>query len=210
MGEVSSPVRHPRVWVDDSHLILRRGLVATLNAGGLQVVGQSAGFNPRPEPDACDVLLFEAERGGLRNAVQARGPSMALVAMIRSADEELMYAAVEAGVIAIMIHSDLTPPNLLNCVRSASHGRANLPADIVPAILGRAASGGHREGWASLGRRELAVLRLVAEGESTRDIADKMCYSERTVKNIVHDLLVRMNCRNRAHAVALATRQGII
>ena len=92
----------------------------------------------------------------------------------------------------------------------SAHGRASLPAECVPTILSRAASGGHREGWASLGPRELEVLRLVADGESTRDIADKMCYSERTVKNIVHDLLVRMNCRNRAHAVALATRQGII
>jgi DNA-binding NarL/FixJ family response regulator len=210
MGGVSSPVRYPRVWVDDSNLILRRGLVATLTGGGIHVAGQSAGLVPLPDPDNCDVLLFEAERGGLRNAVRASGPSMHLVAMIRSADEELLYAAVEAGVVAIMVHTDLTPPSLLNCVRAAAHGRASLPAELVPAILGRAASGGHREGWASLGRRELAVLRLVAEGESTRDIADKMCYSERTVKNIVHDVLVRMNCRNRAHAVALATRQGII
>ncbi len=210
MNGEESPLRYPRVWVDDSHLILRRGLVATLTAGGIHVVGQSSGLDPGPGPDECDVLLFEAEGGGLRTAVQRRGPEMHLVAMIRSADEGLLYAAVEAGVVAVMLHADLTPPNLLNCVRAAAHGRASLPADVVPAILGRAASAGHREGWASLGRRELAVLRLVAEGESTRDIADKMCYSERTVKNIVHDLLVRMNCRNRAHAVALATRRGII
>ncbi|MCP3993672.1 MAG: response regulator transcription factor [bacterium] len=135
---------------------------------------------------------------------------MQLVAMIRSADEDLLYSAIEAGVVSVLLHTDLTPANLLNCVRAAAHQRASLPADCVPAILGRAASRGHREGWARLGTRELAVLRLVADGESTRDIADKMCYSERTVKNIVHDLLVRMNCRNRAHAVALATRQGII
>jgi DNA-binding CsgD family transcriptional regulator len=37
-----------------------------------------------------------------------------------------------------------------------------------------------------------------------------LCFSERTVKNIVHDVLMKLNCRNRAHAVAMATRQGVI
>jgi len=210
MAGVSPAARSPRVWVDDSHLVLRRGVIATLASGGFHVAGQSGGFRPCPDATSCDVLLFEVEHGGLRNAIRAKGPDMQLVAMVRSADEDLLYEAVEAGVVAVLLHADLTPSNLLNCVRSAAHGRVSLPAEIIPAILSRAATAGRRRGWASLGNRELSVLRLVADGESTRDIADKMCYSERTVKNIVHDMLVKMNCRNRAHAVALATRQGII
>ena len=86
VGEFAAD-RFPRVWVDDSHLIMRRGLVATLKAGGFHVAGQSASFDPHPDPDGCDVLLFEAEGGGLRNAVRARGPAMRLAAMIRTADE---------------------------------------------------------------------------------------------------------------------------
>ena len=54
------------------------------------------------------------------------------------------------------------------------------------------------------------MLRLLSKGESTRQIAEDLCYSEKTVKNIVHDVLVRMNCRNRAQAVALATERGLI
>ena len=54
------------------------------------------------------------------------------------------------------------------------------------------------------------MLALLAEGSDTKEIAGRLSYSERTVKNIVHDLLVKMNCRTRAHAVALATRQGVI
>jgi DNA-binding NarL/FixJ family response regulator len=61
-----------------------------------------------------------------------------------------------------------------------------------------------------LAGREVSVLRLLAEGESTREIAENLSYSERTVKNIVHDLLMKLDCRTRAHAVALATRQGVI
>jgi DNA-binding CsgD family transcriptional regulator len=61
-----------------------------------------------------------------------------------------------------------------------------------------------------LSEREYDVLRMLADGESTRGIAQRLSYSERTVKTIVRDLLVKMNCKTRAHAVALAARQGVI
>lgn len=59
---------------------------------------------------------------------------------------------------------------------------------------------------------DVVVLDLDAEEgpELARSIAQRLCYSERTIKNIVHDVLVKTNCRTRAHAVALATRQGFI
>jgi DNA-binding NarL/FixJ family response regulator len=58
--------------------------------------------------------------------------------------------------------------------------------------------------------RELAVLQMLADGMATREIAEELSYSERTVKNVVHDLLEKLNCRTRAHAVALAIRHGVI
>lgn len=58
--------------------------------------------------------------------------------------------------------------------------------------------------------RELAVLRMLADGEVTRGIAEQLNYSERTVKNIVRDVLVKLDCRTRAHATARAIRRGLI
>ena len=58
--------------------------------------------------------------------------------------------------------------------------------------------------------RETAVLRLLAEGLSTAEVAVRLAYSERTVKNVVYDLTVRLDVRNRTHAVALAIREGLI
>ena len=63
---------------------------------------------------------------------------------------------------------------------------------------------------ARLSPREAEVLRLVAEGQDTAEIALQMCYSERTVKNILHDLTTRLQLRNRTHAVAYAMREGLI
>ena len=73
-----------------------------------------------------------------------------------------------------------------------------------------AAAGAGETADRDLTGRELDVLRLLAEGRSTRDIAQRLSYSERTVKNIVHDVLEKLHGRTRAHAVALASRLGII
>ena len=51
---------------------------------------------------------------------------------------------------------------------------------------------------------------MIADGHDTKEIALELCYSERTVKNIIHDLTTRLQLRNRAHAVAYAVRQGLI
>jgi DNA-binding NarL/FixJ family response regulator len=54
------------------------------------------------------------------------------------------------------------------------------------------------------------VLRLIADGFDTREIASKLSYSERTVKNVLHGITTRLRLRNRAHAVAYALRNGLI
>jgi DNA-binding NarL/FixJ family response regulator len=61
-----------------------------------------------------------------------------------------------------------------------------------------------------LSTRETDVLRLMAQGMEIREIAEKLSYSERTIKNSVHDVLNRFDLRNRAHAVAFALREGLI
>jgi DNA-binding NarL/FixJ family response regulator len=61
-----------------------------------------------------------------------------------------------------------------------------------------------------LERREVDVLRLLAEGLGTPEIATKLCYSERTVKNIIHGVLTRLQLRNRTQAVAYAVRTGAL
>jgi DNA-binding NarL/FixJ family response regulator len=54
------------------------------------------------------------------------------------------------------------------------------------------------------------VLRLIADGHDTNEIARPLCYSQRTVKNVLHDVTSRLKLRNRFHAVAYAVREGLI
>jgi DNA-binding NarL/FixJ family response regulator len=77
-------------------------------------------------------------------------------------------------------------------------------------IDGRLPRGGHDVIITTLAERERCVLQLFADGLSTREVARQMCYSERTIKNVLQDLTIRLNVRNRTHAVAYAVRHGWI
>ena len=65
-------------------------------------------------------------------------------------------------------------------------------------------------GTDGLNDRERSVLVLLAEGLDTTEIAQRLAYSERTIKNIIHDVITRLNLRNRSHAVAYAIKSGIV
>ena len=64
--------------------------------------------------------------------------------------------------------------------------------------------------FSGLTDREVKVLRLLADGLDTGEVGRQLFLSERTVKNVVHDITSRLNLRNRTHAVAYAVRQGLI
>ena len=117
---------------------------------------------------------------------------------------------LEAGVHGVLPHAELTCEALISAVRAVVSGAAVVvPAQVMPRVLHPRP--GHRpQTPGSLSDREREVLRWLAEGSDTREIASGLCFSERTVKNVVHDILMKLNCRTRAHAVALATRSGVI
>ena len=198
------------VWIDDQHPIFRKGIAACLTAHGFEISGESSGFAPAPQLGSLDVLVFEADGRRLGRAVRhVAGTDTKLVGVMHVLAEQALYEAVDAGVAGILTRSEIEPHVLVSTLQTVQAGSATLPAESVPKLLEQAANGApHRP--RSLAPRELAVLELLAGGSDTRGIATELAYSERTVKNIVHDVLMKMNCRNRAHAVAVATRQGII
>jgi DNA-binding NarL/FixJ family response regulator len=200
-----------RVWVDDRNAIFRRGLVACLMLDGFAVAGESSRLEPEPDSSRIDVLLFDLESGGLQRAVHAtEGSDVRLVGVARTPAEEMLLDGVQAGLAGFLIRSQLTPAALSSSLRAVVAGNGTMPPALLARLVESLARGTSRGASGPLAQRELGVLRLLAEGDDTRDIASKLSYSERTVKNIVHDVLVKLNCRSRAHAVALATRQGVI
>ncbi|BCB88726.1 helix-turn-helix transcriptional regulator [Phytohabitans suffuscus] len=127
-----------------------------------------------------------------------------------------LIPAVELGVRALASRAEATGHRLAQLVLSTAGGEAMLPADVLARLLKQisrlqqtvlAPRGIEVTG---LSTREKEILRLVAEGLDTREIAGRLSYSERTVKNVLHDVTTRFQLRNRAHAVAFAVREGLI
>lgn len=202
--------RPPTVWIDDSHAIVRRGMAACLQQADFVVRGESAALTPEPAVSGLDVLVFEYAGTTLRRAVRlAEGNGTRLVATVRDVTEQAVREMVDAGVSAIMPHRTLTVDTLVTSLRSVVAGNVALPGDMLARLLLHVMQTSHL-GPAGLNTRERSVLRLLADGLDTRGIAEDLCFSERTVKNVVHDVLTKLNCRTRAQAVAVATREGVI
>ncbi len=196
-----------KVWVNDEHPIFRRGLIASLASTEFRIVGESASLSTT-EVAGVDVVIFAATVGAL-DALDRLDPTTRRVAIADRADQDLLLQAVKRGVDAVLDRVEMTPDVLVNAMRTVVGGATFLPTGVLTELVSTAGSGSGRSSE-TLTDRELAVLRMLADGDDTREIAGSLCYSERTVKNVVHDLLMKMNCRNRAHAVACATRQGVI
>jgi DNA-binding NarL/FixJ family response regulator len=146
-------------------------------------------------------------------AAEQRVPVVLVVNEIREVE---LLSAVECRVVAILPRAAAADGRLTQAVRTAVAGGADLPPNLLGQLIGHAERL-HREVMAShgltasgLSPREVDVLRLMADGLDTTEIAKNLSYSERTVKNIIYTITNRLHLRNRPHAVAYAMRAGII
>ena len=156
----------------------------------------------------------EAALGAIR-AARVGDESRVVLVVTRLTDGDLL-GAVEAGASSVLRRIEATPDRIVDAVRAASRGAAAMSPDLLGQLLdhvGRLqrdvlAPRGLR--FSGLTEREVRVLRLMADGFDTGEIGQRLFYSERTVKHIVHDITSRLHLRNRTHAVAYALRQGFI
>jgi DNA-binding NarL/FixJ family response regulator len=141
-------------------------------------------------------------------------PRLMLVAT--TVDDAALVAAAEAGVAGLLRRSDASAEMLVKTIVKVASGEGEVPADLLGRLLEqvgrlqRQVLAPRGLTFTGLTPRETQVLRLVADGFDTGEIALRMCYSERTVKNVLHDLTTRLQLRNRTHAVAYAVREGLI
>lgn len=170
--------------------------------------------------DTAEVAVVVADQldepvGRNLRALQRNGVprTMLILGMI---DEAAVVAAAEAGVSGLVRRCDATADTLIRHIIRVAAGGGVIPADLVGSLLNQVGRlqrqvltprGLHFSG---LSDREIDVLRLVSEGYDTAGIAKELSYSERTVKNVLHEVTTRLQLRNRSHAVAYALREGLI
>lgn len=170
--------------------------------------------------DSADVAVLVADEVDhdlvtVSRAIQRNGcPKVVLV--VTKLDGTAVLAGIEAGACGFLRRSEATSDQLVETIIAAVAGDGSVPPDLLGRLLDQLRNlnstvlAPRGLTLAGLAEREIEVLRLVSEGFDTGEIAGHLCYSERTVKNVLHDVTTRLQLRNRSHAVAYAMRLGLI
>ncbi|MEU4804572.1 response regulator transcription factor [Actinosynnema sp. NPDC023587] len=157
--------------------------------------------------------LSEEVVAGLRRSAASTGVPVVLV--LDEIGEADVMTAVECRVVAVLPRAGATGDRVLRSVLAAASGGGVMPPTMVAELLDHVrrlqrqlvAPSSER---GRLTGREVEVLRLMADGLDTAEIATTLSYSERTIKNVFYGITSRLNLRNRPHAVAYALRKGVI
>jgi len=199
------------VMVVEAHAVFRQGLVCCLEGfdgiGRVESAGCVADAWAHPALGEAEVVLIDATMDGAGDFVSSvlDFTDTRVVALAASDKLDRLEAMVDAGAVAALVRDDLTAERLGLSLRAVAAGATTMLATYprmraaVPVAAGP-----------ELTDREQQVLALVADGLPTREIGDELHYSERTVKKVLGDVVVKLGARSRSQAIARAVHQGII
>jgi DNA-binding NarL/FixJ family response regulator len=205
------PDRPIRIALCDDQALVLRGLSSLLSDIGIDVALEApdaerllAALPQRPvDLIVSDIRMPGLGGIGLIGALRERGDATPVILLTTFDDPDLMMRAVEAGAQGFLL-KDASPEDLKAAIQRVAAGETLLqPVSLGPVRAAWSESTGTDTG-AKLTDRERSILRLVAGGYSNKEIARSLHLSEGTVKNYMSDLLVKLDCRDRTHAVLKA------
>lgn len=205
------------ILIVDDHAIVREGQRALIDTEpGMTLVGEATNGAEAIEmarslnPDVIFMDLFMPGIGGIEaiEAIKAENQEARILVLTSFAEDEKVFTAVKAGALGYLL-KDATPDELLTAVRQVSRGEPAMNPTIANKLmreLQRESSLPPTED--PLTERELEILKLVAEGLSNQEIAEKLVISERTVRTHVSNILSKLHLANRTQAALYALREG--
>ncbi|CAL9379224.1 hypothetical protein SUDANB32_01023 [Streptomyces sp. enrichment culture] len=163
--------------------------------------------------DARVAVVFADAAGdrALRLVGEAAGaPGRPVLLVVGSIDEDTLWRAVSLGVTGVLLRDRLHPAQLVQAVWSALRGEPPMSPSLVFTLLDRMrAVQAQCARAAGLSPREVSVLRILAEGMTTSEVAQRLNYLERTIKSVLYDVITRLGLRNHTQAVAYAIHSGV-
>jgi len=209
-----------RVFIVFRDTIYVSGLQATLAATpGVESVDHASSIAQAWESEGlaeADVVVLDSDLGGAMAFVQeiAVQTGARVLLCMHEANTTDVLDAIGSGVGGALARDQLTPDTLLAAVSAVAAGIFAFDSNVLRTLSGsitpvrqRDRASGASGGFAP---REQMVLSLVAAGLSNREIAERLSYSERTIKTILHDIVIRLGVKSRSQAVAMAVRERII
>lgn len=216
----NSPAHPIRVLIVDDHPIVRRGLQSLLSAyPEIEIVGEAvdaAAALQAVQDLAPEVILLDIQMAGvdgieiasriLRAAAQSK-----IIILTAYDNDEYILGAFRAGAYAYLLKNSMDE-TVVETIRLVHQGRRLLSPSLMDQVLRQfhilaQAQASHQH---ELSPEDVRVLALIANGATNEEIAKETHWSESTVKRKIEEIALTLGARNRAQAVAIAVREGLI
>lgn len=200
-----------RILTVDDHPLLRKGIAALLNAEpDLELVAEASNGKEaidafrshRPDVTLMDLQLPEVDGLKAIEAIRKEFPEARIIVLTTYRGDTQVLRALKAGARGYILKG-YVHKELLDAIRAVHAGEKRIPPDIAAELAVHA-------GDDVLSEREVDVLRLIAGGNSNKQIADRLSIGEATVKSHVTNILSKLGANDRAHAATIGLNRGII
>ncbi|HET6951725.1 MAG TPA: response regulator transcription factor [Acidimicrobiales bacterium] len=204
-----------RVFLLDDHEVVRRGVRELLEAQGddIEVVGEAGtaeeamGRIPAVQPDVAvlDVRLPDGNGVEVCREIRSRHPEIQCLMLTSFADDEALFDSIMAGAAGYVL-KQVRGSDLVDGVRRVAAGQSLLDPTVTARVLERLRRGPEEEQGVHLTDQERRILDLLAEGLTNRQIGERLFLAEKTVKNYVSNLLMKLGMHRRTEAAVYAAR----
>lgn len=209
-----------RLMIVDDHIVVRRGLRSMLaGADDVEIVGEASDAGEAVELVTMvepDIILLDIRMPGmdglrLLRVLSDRLPQIKVIILTNYDEEQLLLEAFRVGAYGYLL-KNVGRDALLEALHTVHEGRRMLSPEVMDRILRQFAELNQQQTLEEFGlsAKEVELLGHVAEGNTNRQIAEKMFWSERTVKRKLSDVFRKLDATDRAHAVAVAMRHGLL
>ena len=210
------PGHRIRIVLCDDHELVRRGLKSLLHGvPGYEVVGEAGDADEAVkvvdelDPDVVVMDVRLPARSGIEACrdIRSAHPDTRVLMLTSYADDEALFSSIMAGASGFVL-KQVRGADLVGAIREVAAGRSLLDPSVTARVLSRIRGDGTPGGGvADLTEQESKILDLVAEGLTNRQIAEKVFLAEKTVKNYVSNILMKLGLSRRAEVAAYMARK---
>jgi len=210
------------ILIVDDHALMRNGLEAMLESEpGYEVVGvASDGMTAMRavaelQPDIVMMDLTMPRTSGMDAIVQIKRqyPNVKIIALTFHKEDKYIHATLEAGADAYVLKDD-SRTELFSALASVANGKSYLSPSIVDKVMAGYISGGDastsQPSWEVLTRREREVIKLIAEGKRTKEIATYLSLSPKTIEKHRTNLMRKLDLHNVSEVTVYALKNGFV